>query len=1519
MRINPDIINSISDNIIDISSSWAWVDVLAYSPRYTETFTQPISLEATTLDFCRFKEPVCTITIRETADPTSPILWSGISYNIADDGNDINDQPQPINYSTGCVGGVEPAAVYGVGTISISSTFANLCSDDKFQTPIETYYVTGNTFTLTDGTEQYLVIDYNNGIPIYRIENNKYLINDSNIILIRVVWRCANNVHSIDSDCLGLGLSNKLEAALISTTPYKISNDGGMSLSESSSPAVRTVLITSAVVFGGSTSHIISAFNSSVNKYTVATVVNSSWTYTSGTTQYNNTQYNGYSGLSAVGNNKYSVVWMYRSIGNDIEVFQVLGTTDYPTIAAAQQERPRSDLSIMLRDHCMLVGRIIIQKNATSGLVENVSDTVFYSGVVTNHNDLQNIQGGATGEYYHLSATTFNLLTSGGNTSLHYHNSDRTPENISVGYTTNPWYLNTHPEGNGVTVPFINNDLAHLIPRGGAMTSYYTTATDYTISALANTGSVTIGTSAPFDGSPSYSLFSISATGAKVVIDINCPVTYAYSTTLYIDFGNYGFQARDVTFLAYQSVNNSESVYKVLGSTTSNYIGRFQITNAQYTYVNTSSATGYGFNRLRIVLSTFTNKSPRIACIGLINYNSAGVNNVYLSRAGANMFGSINPNTTSAYSLGTTSNRWLEVHAGTYYENGSTLSSKYQLRSEENTALGYAGLDASAKIPVSLLPDVVVGQLHYQGIWDASTNTPALPIPSSNKGMYYIVSVSGTTTIANCSPYTINSDWKVGDWLISDGVYWDKIDNTDAISSWNSRVGAIIPIKSDYSAWFVDLAGIYSNPTWITSLDASKITTSTTLQFVSDTEKSLWNSKQPGSTVLSNIAALTTGSGFLRLSTGVASLDTNNYTPYVLVTSAVDFNTINSLVNYDGTINVFGSSYSNGPSGIIGGGGGGSLFVGYGANAGSWQTQLFVNGQQDKLQFRVQGNNSWSGGWHTVWHDGNLTNLNQLANGPGYVTDTALSTWAGSTNITTVGTLTTGTVPWTRLSNIPFKFGDYSNISYEGFWPNSGTVGSEGFAVLWAKNNSEVYLNSNTAINLQTISGATRTSRLTITPTLATFANNVIVSGLTASKFIKTDGSKQLISYDLTSSDITTALGFTPINKAGDTGIGSLTLIGALSGTTGSFSGTMTVNGGILNLNNSTSNLLAFNNVGVGAPTYTTRSAGTKIVLYSGITSSTVDYGFGIEGSALWSSIPNNTGYFKWYAGTTNVATLGGNGDFAIIGSFIRNGNTVWDAGNLTFGTGHTNMAYGDHNHATVYHPLNGALNLTLSASTMTVASTGGAVSFGDVSTNFSIVQAGGFNLVARGNGYFILGSTVSSFSNNGTELQSSTNIKLITGGYNTSETIDFCNGSTAAKTWVNTNSGAITSRVLYVDQILNNTLPSIKLTGGWLIPAQFTSAAGTTASTAALLVDGFNRLTGSSTLYSYALPTPTAGRIIRVYATDSGSANEAKIWGGTDGTTLIGKDDGTTATSITITTKAGLTFIAFENMWYMV
>jgi hypothetical protein len=73
----------------------------------------------------------------------------------------------------------------------------------------------------------------------------------------------------------------------------------------------------------------------------------------------------------------------------------------------------------------------------------------------------------------------------------------------------------------------------------------------------------------------------------------------------------------------------------------------------------------------------------------------------------------------------------------------------------------------------------------YKGTWNAATNTPTIVSSVGTSGHYYIVGTAGTTSING-----INS-WDVGDWIIFDGSVWQKVDNTDSVTSVNGLTGAI--------------------------------------------------------------------------------------------------------------------------------------------------------------------------------------------------------------------------------------------------------------------------------------------------------------------------------------------------------------------------------------------------------------------------------------------------------------------------------------------------------------------------------------------------------------------------------------------------------------------------------------------------------------------------------------------------------------------------------------------------------
>lgn len=112
---------------------------------------------------------------------------------------------------------------------------------------------------------------------------------------------------------------------------------------------------------------------------------------------------------------------------------------------------------------------------------------------------------------------------------------------------------------------------------------------------------------------------------------------------------------------------------------------------------------------------------------------------------------------------------------------------------DAGSANGVATLDAGGKVPTSQIPQM--GDLNYQGTWNASTNTPTLTSSAGTKGFYYVVSVAGTTNLNGIT------DWAVGDWAVFNGSVWQKIDNTDLVTSVNGYTGTVVLSYTDVGAF----------------------------------------------------------------------------------------------------------------------------------------------------------------------------------------------------------------------------------------------------------------------------------------------------------------------------------------------------------------------------------------------------------------------------------------------------------------------------------------------------------------------------------------------------------------------------------------------------------------------------------------------------------------------------------------------------------------------------------------------
>lgn len=260
------------------------------------------------------------------------------------------------------------------------------------------------------------------------------------------------------------------------------------------------------------------------------------------------------------------------------------------------------------------------------------------------------------------TTTPANLGTAAIGTSTAYARADHVHASPSADIITSG-YLNIHPENSPVLIPFIHNDIAYLLKRGGSAIVKYD-GVEQNISNL--------GINNVFDGSGSY--WSINNTSiTTIIIELTLHKTFSYGNWIYIDFGAKVYRAKNVKV----DVMNSEYTgddWTEKFSTTTNSIGHCSFA-VSHTPVG-ASGSGGGFNKIRFTLTDFNTSSSsgfRISQIGVYNYASKGLRETYLPKDGGELYGTISPYSNNGADLGTSSKYWNNAYITKI--NGATVGS----------------------------------------------------------------------------------------------------------------------------------------------------------------------------------------------------------------------------------------------------------------------------------------------------------------------------------------------------------------------------------------------------------------------------------------------------------------------------------------------------------------------------------------------------------------------------------------------------------------------------------------------------------------------------------------------------------------------------------------------------------------------------------------------------------------------------------------------------------------------------
>lgn len=320
---------------------------------------------------------------------------------------------------------------------------------------------------------------------------------------------------------------------------------------------------------------------------------------------------------------------------------------------------------------------------------------------------------------------------------------------------------------------------------------------------------------------------------------------------------------------------------------------------------------------------------------------------------------------------------------------------------------GVATLGSDGRLVASQIPSSLLGAMVYQGTWNAAANSPALANGTGTQGHYYKVATAGSTNIGG------QSQWNVGDLIIYNGTTWDRVEgDSTEVTTVAGKTGAVTLNNVDVGLGNVEnksSATIRSELTRTNVLnpmgwtDMYGMEGSKKITYVTDL-----NADLPSGFFEANNSAGTPGgaAGWINMLNVRHSNSANQH----------GF----QLAKFYSDNNLWHRTYSGGTSG----------------STGSFMT------------------------WAKVWDNLNLTNLNQLANGPGYITGinagmitSALGYTPASTGANTYsagqaysegdkGSVSSGTVSFDRSVKNVWKLtvAGALTITTTG-WPAAGNLG----------------------------------------------------------------------------------------------------------------------------------------------------------------------------------------------------------------------------------------------------------------------------------------------------------------------------------------------------------------------------------------------------------------------------------------------------------------------------------------------
>ena len=314
-------------------------------------------------------------------DPDAP----GLRVNKILDMNstDLNDMPKPlvadkylrvnsngdayelsdIQYSSGII--QKPTFSWdsntGVFTVENNGIY-QVFSDNNYSLPIKTVTDISASLDINDYAVNYIVLDWSAGVTkIDNLPDRRY-INQSCIIPLFTIYREGVDIHYLDWDEMGKGLSNKLCDRLVRTERF-VKESGGLFLSEIGS---RDIYIDEGTVWYGATSIYLESLKLGGSLTELYYHSFGNWIKSS-VYEYDNLHYDDGTNIQKLHPNKYGVNYIFRFVENYQHTGIILGAGDYNYDEAINALIPA--MPEIISTQCIYVGKIIVKKGENTGKI----------------------------------------------------------------------------------------------------------------------------------------------------------------------------------------------------------------------------------------------------------------------------------------------------------------------------------------------------------------------------------------------------------------------------------------------------------------------------------------------------------------------------------------------------------------------------------------------------------------------------------------------------------------------------------------------------------------------------------------------------------------------------------------------------------------------------------------------------------------------------------------------------------------------------------------------------------------------------------------------------------------------------------------------------------------------------------------------------------------------------------------------------------------------------------------------